>query len=432
VNKDTENKLAAKLLKLWRLAKSVNTGGEANSAEVAIDRLLAKHKKSRGDLPELLKLGEQLEAEKAGAAINRHQPASNAPRRRRFLFDLVSHQFQQYVRVKERYAVAATLWALHTHVHRHFYYSPRLSVLSPALSFGKTQLLNVLSNLVPNVEQLNDPSAASLFRCMNEGKTILIDEADNLRLDRTMRTALNGGYENNKGTISRVILGVTERFTTFAPVAIAAIGLRKLPNTLLSRSVIIKMERALVDEEILRVDPNDIEQRRVWVAVYREIEQWALEVRLNQNPEIPRQGHRNANNWRALLAIADDLEAGDVARTAMVEIMAEYVTEDIPTYLLRDIRIVFDEQKCKAIWSETLIEHLHNLENEYDWAEHKLTKGKMARILYDFGMKSQSAVWLPERQHRSQQSAKRGYVRSDFEMAWARYCPIKTDPIISS
>jgi Protein of unknown function (DUF3631) len=75
---------------------------------------------------------------------------------------------------------------------------------------------------------------------------------------------------------------------------------------------------------------------------------------------------------------------------------------------------------------------LHNLENEYDWAEHKLTKGKMARILYDFGMKSQSAVWLPERQHRSQQSAKRGYVRSDFEMAWARYCPIKTDPIISS
>jgi hypothetical protein len=68
---------------------------------------------------------------------------------------------------------------------------------------------------------------------------------------------------------------------------------------------------------------------------------------------------------------------------------------------------------------------------EYDWAEYKLTKGKIGRILNDFGIKSQSAVWLPEGKHRNQQSAKRGYVRAGFEMAWARYCPIKTGAVIS-
>ena len=49
----------------------------------------------------------------------------------------------------EHCLIAVTLWAAHAHMVTHFRTTPRLAVLSPEASSGKTRVLEVLDLLVP-------------------------------------------------------------------------------------------------------------------------------------------------------------------------------------------------------------------------------------------------------------------------------------------
>ena len=148
--------------------------------------------------------------------------------------------------------VAFALWALHTHVFARFGYTPRLVLLSPVENCGKTTVLTLLLGLTNQPRLTADTTPAALFRSMHLGSTLLIDEADNLHIQRnaTLRAILNGGHQVGQ-TVERVIQGEVKTSKIFTPVAIAAIG--DLPPPLMSRAIVVRMSRAEPDARFKRL-----------------------------------------------------------------------------------------------------------------------------------------------------------------------------------
>ena len=97
---------------------------------------------------------------------------------------------------------AVTLWAAHTHAIDMFDNTPRLALLSPLPSSGKTRALEILELLVQRPVLTVNSSAAYLFRrvAATEGPpTLLFDEIDtglDREAERTRTSAglLNAGY----------------------------------------------------------------------------------------------------------------------------------------------------------------------------------------------------------------------------------------------
>ena len=84
------------------------------------------------------------------------------------------------------------------------------------------------------------------------------------------------------------------------------------------RAIIISMQRS-AGNVLKRFDEND----RAFIVACEEIQKWAATCSLAQDPEMPPMlRNRAADNWRILLAIADDLGHGEAARSAAVALCA--------------------------------------------------------------------------------------------------------------
>ena len=110
------------------------------------------------------------------------------------VFDLVHNMFERNIEAKPHYLVACSLWALHTHVFREFEYTPRFALLSPVPESGKSEVLYIFKELSWEPQYFIDPTPASVIR-MAGLSTLLIDEADNMLIERSMRSVLNDGHK---------------------------------------------------------------------------------------------------------------------------------------------------------------------------------------------------------------------------------------------
>jgi hypothetical protein len=196
--------------------------------------------------------------------------------------------------------------------------------------------------------------------------------------------------------------------------------------------VIINMQRAtgkLLDD----TDPK-------WVASRSEIRKWAASCTLAHEPEMPPALRgRTADNWRPLLAIADDLGMGKEARDAAIALSANRPDEDVGVTLLKDLRKIFDTLPLSR-WGQDrapgayLVEALLSLEDGL-WAEwrginddrppRKLTQSQLAQVLRLFGIRPKT-IWPMQR--RPGDRSARGYLRNQFEAAWSAYCPDTDTP----
>jgi hypothetical protein len=234
---------------------------------------------------------------------------------------------------------------------------------------------------------------------------------------------LNSGHRRG-GRVARVIRGESRWLPTFAPKAIAAIG--TLPLPLLRRSIVIEMMRQASDRPLLRrLDVSD----HAFAAVRAEIVRWAATARLTHDPEIPLQlRNRAADNWRVLLAIADDLGCGEAARAAAIELCANHPDEDVVVRLLADIRAIFSARRADRLTSAILVAGLNAMKDS-PWPEWRgregnrsprpLTQTELTKLLEPFGIRPKT-VWPLHRQPGDKSG--RGYLRADFESAWASYC----------
>jgi hypothetical protein len=102
------------------------------------------------------------------------------------------------------------------------------------------------------------------------------------------------------------------------------------------------------------------------------IGKWAARCNLNRNPEMPAGFRaRTADNWRCLVAIADDLGFGydEVTRAAAVALGSDRQYENQHITLLTDIRTAFDRRdKDRLRTKAELIPALAGLEDS-PWGE---------------------------------------------------------------
>jgi len=324
-------------------------------------------------------------------------------------------------------AVAHTLWIAHAHLMDEWESTPRLSFLSPEPGSGKTRALEITETMVPRPVASVNATPAYLFRKVSDeaGRpTILYDEIDTLfgpkaKDNEEVRGLINAGHRRGATAGRCVVRGktiFTEELPAYCAVALAGIG--NLPDTIITRSVVISMRRRSPAE---RVEPyrhrahatagNEIRARlALWATSLRGIgEHW---------PALP-DGitDRNADVWEPLVAIAD-AAGGDWpnrARVAAVALVALAMagTPSLGVRLLSDLRQVFGDQE--AVSTDQLIADLTKLD-EAPWGDLRgkaISSRLLANLLKPYGVRPKVV--------RIGLATPRGYAREDLHDPWIRY-----------
>lgn len=326
--------------------------------------------------------------------------------------------------------VAVVLWVAHAHLLDAFESTPRLAFLSPEPGSGKTRALEVLEPMVPRPLHSVNVTPAYLFRKVADqagSPTVLFDEIDTIfgpraKENEDIRGLLNAGHRRGATAGRCVVRGKvieTEELPAYCAVALAGIG--DLPDTILSRSVVIRMKRRTAEE---RVDPF---RHRVHAPLGRglgdRLSTWAAGVAAEVTgawPDMPTGiEDRNADVWEALLAVGD-AAGGDWpqrARVAAVALVADAIagTPSLGIRLLSDIRDAFAGGGDVALTTDALLTKLRGVE-EGPWDDLRgkpLDARGLARRLRPYDVKPKVL--------RVGDSTPRGYDPSDFYDAWARY-----------
>lgn len=333
-------------------------------------------------------------------------------------------------------ADAIAAWTLHTHALDAFDTTPRAAVLSPEPGSGKTRLLEAVELLVPNPMQTFNASASVLFRSMtlldDDGQTrrptVLLDEADTIfgprasRDHEDLRGFINAGYRRGAKAQRAAIRGksvVIEEFPAFAAVMIA--GLDDLPDTVMTRSIVIRMRRRAPGETVAAFRRRHyVEEGTALAARCSAFGGWKYEALCQSIDDLP-DGieDRAADIWEPLIAI------GDVAgprwskrvRDAAVALVSEARStgETLGIRLLADLRAAFADSAHLS--TSAIIEALTGLE-ESPWGDLRgkpLDARGLSRRLSRYGIKPRNV--------RAGATVVKGYAAEDLHDAWSRYLP---------
>ena len=271
----------------------------------------------------------------------------------RLLDDLAEYLNRYVVFPNDESADAVALWAVHTHAIDCFDSTPRLALLSPEKGSGKTRVLEVLGPVVRKALHAVNTTPAFMFRAVDAwSPTLLFDEADTYfgkhaeKAHEELRGLVNAGHR--KGAQAHRIVGEGSNmqprsFSAFAAVAIAGLG--DLPETILHRSVLVRMRRRAPNEH---VEPYRLRTGEgAGIALGRRAAAWAkrnTDALTGFYPEMPPGVvDRPADVWEALLAIAEvaGAEWRERARTACIAFTSTAVDEE-PSWgvrLLEDCRL---------------------------------------------------------------------------------------------
>ena len=325
---------------------------------------------------------------------------------------------------------AHALWCAHTHMMDIWDSTPRLAFMSPERGSGKTRALETTECLVPRPVHSVNNSVAYVIRKVADDSgrpTILYDEVDALFSNKAPDKAdllalLNAGHRKGATSGRCVVDGGRVRLEELpAYSALALAGLRSLPDTIASRSILIEMRRRAPDETI---EPfRDRIHRAQARPIYDELEVWCAYTAqriAGKYSDMPAEiTDRDADCWEPLLAIAD-AAGGDWperAREAAVYLVRrghENIRTDGVELLEHILEAFGDEDR---LWTEKLLRHLID-RDESPWADikgHPLTDRGLATLLRPYRIRS--------RQVRIGELNRKGYVAEDFYDAWNRYLP---------
>ena len=237
--------------------------------------------------------------------------------------------------------------------------------------------------LVPRPVEAVNVSPAYLFRkvAADDGApTLLFDEIDTVfgpkaKDNEEIRGLLNAGHR--KGAVAgRCVVRGKEVFTEELPgyCAVAMAGLGYPPDTIFTRSVIIKMRRRAPNETVepyrRRLEVEKGERLRDRLAL------WATTIldQVRDTYPIMPEGiaDRAADVWEALLSVADAAggEWPERARVTAVTLVTSSIRGEgsLGIQLLTDIKTVFGEREAMA--TKALLNELINMD-EFVWADIK-------------------------------------------------------------
>lgn len=328
--------------------------------------------------------------------------------------------------------VAHVLWIAHTHLMECWESTPRIAFLSPEPGSGKSRALEVTEPLVPRPVHAVNATPAYLFRKVSDPAgppTVLFDEIDTIfgpkaKDNEELRGMLNAGHRRGAMAGRCVIRGkevLTEELPAYAAVALA--GLDDLPDTIMTRSVVVRMRRRARGE---RVEPWRMRTCGPEAAALGgRLAGWARTVAGRATDAWPVMPDgvedRAADVWEALLAVAD-LAGGHWpgrARQAAVAIVTRSAQRppSLGVLLLRDLRTVFTAAGSDRLATVEVIEHLIGM-TESPWSSLR------GQPITDRGLSDRLRRYsIAPKNIRVGGSVVRGYVASDLADAWERYLP---------
>ncbi|GJN99120.1 hypothetical protein NJB1907f44_48970 [Mycobacterium marinum] len=324
--------------------------------------------------------------------------------------------------------VGVALWAAHTHFIDRLETTPRLACLSPEPGSGKTRVLEVLDVLCANPLMALDISMSAFFRIVEDRQpTILLDEVDAIFIGKKqsegaedMRRVINNGYR--VGAVVQRVGGKNrdevQDFHVFTPVAMAGLG--NLPDTLMSRAVVIRMKRRRTGEIVQQF--RDRLHRPEGEKLQARMTGWAASVPGDLDyPALPDGVEdRDADVWEPLLMVAD-IAGGSWpkrARKACLKFIADKPESAVSlgVRLLADLKRIWPENAATMSTSD-ILGKLADLD-EAPWGDlygEGLKPRKLAQLLSDYDIKSQD-VWTTS-------GSRKGYRREDMWDSWQRYIP---------
>jgi Protein of unknown function (DUF3631) len=213
----------------------------------------------------------------------------------------------------------------------------------------------------------------------------------------------------------------------------------RLPDTLNDRSIVINLRRRKATERVQSFRSDRAEHLTV---LAHKMARWAQDhgnALAVVDPDMNGLENRTADNWRPLLAIAD--EAGGrwpkYARKVASTLVQASVDQSTNAQLLADIRWLFDrgpDEEGKptlsqgviirlpiggdAMTSAEMVEQLIKIEGRpwADWKGKPLTQNSLARLLARVSVQSGPLRLGGDR-------FAKGYKRSAFDDAFDRYIP---------
>lgn len=343
------------------------------------------------------------------------------------LKDVGAHLERYVVFANDYQRIAVSLWAAVTWAIDAFDVAPYILITAPERQSGKTRLLEVLEPIVRKPLLANSISSAALYRAVEkEHPTFLYDEIDAIYGPKAvgneeLRSLINAGhrrgmktYRMGGGTKTKL-----ESFDAFCVKALAGIDSgRHLPDTIVDRSILIRLQRRSPDEQLTRYRQRIASKEGKELASrldavldgFAAPEEW---------PEMPTSlSDRATDIWEPLIVIADKAggEWPDLAREAAESIFGtpDPADDSLGVRLLSDIRSIM---KSDRITTSDLLEGLTGLD-EAPWADlygKAITARKLADLLRPFGIASHNI--------RTDLGVGKGYDLGDFASSWRRYLP---------
>ncbi|MFD7683354.1 DUF3631 domain-containing protein [Streptomyces sp. NPDC060187] len=334
--------------------------------------------------------------------------------------------------------VAVALWDAHAHLIDCFETTPRVAFLSPEPGSGKSRALEIVELLTPRPVATVSASANALYRLVDSAEglpTVLFDEVDTIfgpkaGADEALRGFLNAGYRRIGGALRCVGDGSNQNaqvFGSYCAVAMAGIG--SLPDTVLTRTVIIRMRKRAPNEKIEPYRQGTHEKQGH--ALRDRLAKWADTVRdrvANAWPEMP-EGvtDRPADVWEPLLAVADAAGGNwpTRARAACVELLSAAHDNDESSTGIRLLTDLRDKVFCGADRMPTavILEGLLRIDDGPwgDIDDKPINSRTLGRLLGQYVTASLKPI--KSRGIRTPAGFPKGYYAEDLADAWMRYCP---------
>lgn len=371
-------------------------------------------------------------ANRKTAAPQAAPPTPSEPIEGAALLDELTAAFRRHLILPPNSSEALALWVMFTHAFRVWVYSPRIAITSPEWGCGKTTVLEILMALCPGGKIIPNASEAYVFHTTDASKgrplTLEFDECDTFLKDKaTLKSVLNAGFQVGSfvGRCEKDAQGrfVTRDYAIEAPIALAGIGDDWLWDALRSRSIVIPMKKPRPGELYEKYRPK--RHGPGLRALAARAASWARENAAalgKAEPQMPAalQG-RIADKWEPLIGVAD--RAGGqwpkIARRVALAMSGQREPMSDGTALLAALRGVFDGRGSDRLSSDDLCTALQE-----EWFG--IEPLRLAALLHDFEIEPKQI------NPRGGGKQFRGYTRSQFEDAWARYLPPAVDGLTAT
>ena len=336
------------------------------------------------------------------------------------LLQKISAKIRKYIVLRPEAVIATALWTMTAWAHEGATHSPILAAISVEPDSGKSSLLGVLRFLVPKPFVSVEPTGPSVYRTVDrEHPTLIIDEADDLFYRKSdLRAIVNAGW--SRGTR---IPRQGRWYDPFCPKILGILGKTKLPRTIASRSIILKMWPKKPDEKAEDFAYADDPE---FSTIRRKLARWAADnVRIIKDlkpPQPPGFNNRLSANWKLMLQIAQHAGGSwpEQARRSAIYLSRAPYEPSVGVQLLAILRSMLTKNRTE-ITSEQVVQELLADPNS-PWHEYRgrgpITKNQVAALLRDYDIRP--VVLHPTKRA---DFSRHGYRAAHFNDAFARFLP---------